>query len=272
MQRNLQRYFKLIHLFWSTSIAAEMEYRLNFVIATITSLGYQIGSLFTLSLFYQSDTGFPGWTIYESMVVLGTFTILQGFSATFLAPNLNQIVKQVEQGTLDFVLLKPVSSQFWLSTHRFSPWGIPDFLFGGGIIAYASYKVTQELGTDASRLPLSYLQSLVPLGFGFIILYSLWFILGATSIWFTKIYNVTEVLRGLLQAGRNPIAAYPPAYRFFFQFVVPVIFLTTTPAETLLNRASSGWLLGSGLLAIGLLAFSNWFWRFALRSYTSASS
>lgn len=268
----LKRYIKLIKLFWSTSIAAEMEYRLNFVIATFTSLGYQVGSLFTLSLFYQGNTGFPGWTLHESMVVLGTFTLLQGFSGTFLAPNLNQIVRQVEQGTLDFVLLKPVSSQFWLSTHRFSPWGIPDFIFGTSIIAYASYKITQELGVDSSRLPLSYLQSLMPLCFGFVTLYSLWFILGATSIWFTKIYNVTEVLRGLLQAGRNPIAAYPPAYRFFFQFIVPVIFLTTTPAETLLNRADGGWLLGSGLLAAGLLCFSNWFWRFALRSYTSASS
>jgi ABC-2 type transport system permease protein len=260
----MRKYLTLVRLFWSTAIAAEMEYRLNFVIATLTSLGYQVGSLFNLFLLYRTGYNLGGWRWEEALVVLGTFTILQGFAATFLAPNLNQIVKQVEQGTLDFVLLKPISSQFWLSTHRLSPWGFPDLFFGGAIVLYAGHLLNIQ--------PIAYLAALPSLGFGFVILYSLWFMLGATSIWFTKIYNVTEVLRGLLEAGRYPIAAYPPAYRFFFQFVVPVIFLTTTPAETLLNRVETPSLIGSAVLAVALLWCSNWFWRFALRSYTSASS
>ena len=96
--------------------------------------------------------------------------------------------------------------------------------------------------------------------------------LGATSIWFVKIYNVTEVLRGLLEAGRYPIAAYPAAYRFFFTFVVPVAFLTTVPAEAMLGRGQITWLIGAVVLALGLFFVTTWFWRFALRFYTSASS
>ncbi len=264
MIKQLERYSKLVRLFWGTAIAAEMEYRINFVIATLTSLGYQVGSFFSLFLFYRTGYTFDGWRWEEAAIVLGTFTILQGFSGTFLAPNLNQIVKQVEQGTLDFVLLKPISSQFWLSTHRLSPWGFPDLIFGTAIVIYAGSKL---------HVPLwAYGQALVPLGLGFVMLYSLWFILGATSIWFTKIYNVTEVLRGLLEAGRYPIVAYPMAYRFFFSFVVPVVFLTTVPTETLLGRVQPGWLWGGGMIAAALLGFSNWFWRFALKFYTSASS
>ena len=108
--------------------------------------------------------------------------------------------------------------------------------------------------------------------FGLASLYSLWFILGATSIWFVKIYNVTEVLRGLLEAGRYPIVAYPAAYRFFFTFVIPVTFLTTVPAEAMLGRVQVNWVVGAGALALGLLLASRVFWRFALRFYTSASS
>jgi ABC-2 type transport system permease protein len=97
-------------------------------------------------------------------------------------------------------------------------------------------------------------------------------VLGATSIWFTKIYNITEVLRGLLEAGRYPLTAYPAAFRFFFTFIVPVLFMTTVPAQIALGR-DAWFLVGvSGLLAIGLLYLSNQFWRFALRFYTSASS
>lgn len=241
----MKRYFEVLGLLWSAAIAAEMEYRVNFILATFTSLGNLAGSLFGVYLFYRTGYTFQGWSWEEALVVLGIFTVLQGFSSSFLAPNLNNIVKHVQQGTLDFVLLKPINSQFWLSTNTLSPWGIPDLVFGVMLIGYAG----EQLGLEGS----DYLFSAIPLVFGIISLYSLWFMLGATSIWFVKIYNVTEVLRGLLEAGRYPMVAYPVAYRFFFTFVVPVAFLTTVPAEAMLGRVQVGWLLGGAVLALSLL-------------------
>jgi ABC-2 type transport system permease protein len=260
----MERYLQVLYLFWTTAIAAELEYRLNFLIATVTSMANLAGSLFGLFLFYRTGYTFSGWNWQEATIVLGLFTLLQGFSTTFLVPNLNRIVQQVEQGTLDFVLLKPISSQFWLSTRIVSPWGLPDLFFGIILMLYAGI----QLGVSLS----SYLIGLIPLSFGLVILYSLWFILGATSIWFVKIYNVTEVLRGLLEAGRYPIVAYPAVYRFFFTFVIPVAFLTTVPAEAILGRTQLIWVAGAGILGVILLAISVYFWQFALRFYTSASS
>jgi ABC-2 type transport system permease protein len=260
----VNRYWRVLKLFWGAAIAAELEYRLNFLIATLSSLGGLVGSLFGLFLFYRTGYTFAGWTWEEALIVLGLFTLLQGFASTFLAPNLNQIVTLVQQGTLDFVLLKPISSQFWLSTRTVSPWGLPDLMFGSIIIGYAG----SQLGLNLSN----YLLGIVPLGLGLLSLYSLWFMLGATSIWFVKIYNVTEVLRGLLEAGRFPIIAYPAAYRFFFTFIVPVAFLTTIPAQALLNETEINWVVGAAGLSIALLLISRWFWKFALRFYTSASS
>lgn len=260
----MQKYWRILKLFWSTAIAAELEYRLNFVIATISSAGNLIGSLFSLFLFYRTGYQFAGWTWQEAMLVVGMFTFLQGISQTFLSPNLNRIVEQVQKGTLDYVLLKPISSQFWLSTRMVSPWGLPDLILGCVILIYA--------GIQLGLAPLNYGMSLLPIACGILILYSLWFMLGATSIWFVKIYNVTEVLRGFLDAGRYPITAYPAIYRLFFTFVVPVTFLTTVPAETMLGRSPIGWVLGAALLGVVLLGASNLMWRFALRFYTSASS
>jgi ABC-2 type transport system permease protein len=258
------RYLRVLGLFWGAAIAAEIEYRVNFLLASLSSLGNLLGSLFGLFLFYRTGYKFAGWSWEEALIVLGIFTLLQGFSSMVLAPNLNKIVQQVQEGTLDFVLLKPINSQFWLSTRTVSLWGLPDLIFGMAIIGYAG----RSLGVNIS----GYLLSVIPIFFGLISLYSLWFMLGATSIWFVKIYNVTEVLRGLLEAGRYPMVAYPMAYRFFFTFVVPVAFLTTVPAEAMLGRGEFGWVLGAGVLAVGLFLVSGLFWRFALRFYTSASS
>jgi ABC-2 type transport system permease protein len=264
MVNQLRYYGKVLGLFWQTAIAAELEYRLNFAIASLSSLANMVGSIFSLFLFYRTGYSFQGWSWTEALVVLGMFTLLQGFSATLLIPNLNRIVEYVQQGTLDFILLKPISSQFWLSTRILSPWGIPDLFFGLLIIFYAASKLTIN--------PINYFLSFIAIALGMIILYSIWFILGATSIWFVKIHNVTEVLRGLLEAGRFPMAAYPASYRLFFTVVVPVAFLTTIPAESLLGKTALPWLLSAGILALFLLMISHFFWQFALRFYTSASS
>jgi ABC-2 type transport system permease protein len=260
----LRTYGQVLGLFWQTAIAAELEYRLNFVIASVSSLANLVGSLFGLFLFYRTGYQFTDWSWQAALLVLGLFTILQGVAATVFIPNLNRIVRYVEQGTLDFVLLKPISSQFWLSLRQLSPWGVPDILFGTGLILYASGQLTlswQNLGFGV-----------ILLAFGTVILYSLWFMLGATSIWFVKIYNVTEVLKGFLEAGRYPVVAYPAIYRVFFTFVIPVAFLTTIPAEAMLGRLSVFWLVADLTLAIALLWLSHRFWQFALRFYASASS
>ncbi len=260
----MKRYWQVLQLFWTTAIAAELEYRINFILTTISSLGGLIGNIFGLFLFYRTGYSFEGWSWEEALVVLGIFTLLQGFSETLLVPNLNRIVTHVQEGTLDFILLKPISSQFWLSARMVSPWGLPNILFGCLMIAYATRQLDLKT-TD-------YFLSFIPFVWGMISLYSLWFVLGAMSIWFVKIYNVTEVLRGLLEAGRFPMVAYPMIYRFFFTFIIPVAFLTTIPAETLLGRSEASWIISSGLLALLLFCCSAGFWRFALRFYTSASS
>ncbi len=208
MVNQFRYYGKVLGLFWQTAIAAELEYRLNFAIASLSSLANMVGSIFSLFLFYRTGYSFQGWSWTEALVVLGMFTLLQGFSATLLIPNLNRIVEYVQQGTLDFILLKPISSQFWLSTRILSPWGIPDLFFGLLIIFYAASKLTIN--------PINYFLSFLAIALGMIILYSIWFILGATSIWFVKIHNVTEVLRGLLEAGRYPIGRLSCELSFVF--------------------------------------------------------
>jgi len=221
-----------------------------------------------------------GWGFEQALLVLGFFTLMNGFANAVLRVNLSRIVRHVQHGTLDFVLLKPIDSQFWLSTRNVSLWGGPTVVRGVLMIAVAGYRL--ELSPGAVAL------GVVPIGLGLVILYSMWFMLAATSIWFVKVYNVTEVLRALLEAGKYPVAAYPAAMRFFFTFIVPVAFMTTVPAEVMLEReAGSGagrsgadlaWLGGpigvaiAAGIAVGLFLASRSWRRFALRHSTSASS
>ena len=132
------------------------------------------------------------------------------------------------------------------------------------LIGYAGHRL--HLGwTD-------YLAGLLPFGLALVILYSLWFVLGALSIWFVKIYNITFVLKSMLEAGRYPLDAYPAVFRLFFTFILPVAFLTTVPARAMTGLFQPGWWAGAAVGALAFFVFSRWFWRFALRFYTSASA
>jgi ABC-2 type transport system permease protein len=257
------RYLRVLGLFLLTSLAAEMEYRGNFLLGLLSSFLTLVGALFGLALLYQGGYRPGGWVWEEALLVLAAFTLLQGLASTLLAPNLNKIVEHVQQGTLDFVLLKSIDPQFWLSLRAFSPWGLGDLALGLGLLLYGGLR----LGLS----PLDFALFALYFALGAVILYSLWFLLATTSIWFVKIYNVTEVLRGLLEAGRFPVGAYPALYRVFFTFVVPVAFLTTVPAEAALKRGEAPLLL-AGALALLLFLLARGFFLLALRSYTSASS
>ena len=266
MPKSINKYIRVFFSFISTSIAKELEYKINFIIEIISVVGNLLGSLFVLSLFYSFGSDLGGWSWTNSVIVLGIYMILEGVTTTLLHPNLSRIVKHVQDGTLDYVLLKPVNSQFWLSFRIISPWGIPSLLSGITLIIWSLLRNNYELiSLNIILVLLSFICSVL-------ILYSLWFLLATTSIWFVKVWNANEVLRSILVAGRYPISAYPSALRFVFTFIIPITFLTTVPAKSILGNLSYKTSFYSFIIAFLMLFITNLFWRFALRFYTSASS
>lgn len=256
---------RTLKIFWVTSLASEMEYRVNFVTATISSLGMLVGTVFTVNVLYDKNYQFADWSREESYLVVALFTLMEGVTSSCLSPNLSKIVMHVQRGTLDFILLKPLDAQVQLSTRNLSPWGFPNIVLSVGLMVYA--------GTKLGLAWHQYLLGIVPALLAVVILYSLWFMVGTTTVWFTKIWNATEVLRGFLEAGKYPIQAYRQvAVRLFFTYVLPVVFITTVPAEVMLGRRGAWFIVVEAGIALGLLVVSRAFWKWAMRSYTSASS
>ena len=111
-------------------MASQLEYQLNVVIELIAVGLSLLGSLFMLSLFFGPGRELGGWSWHEALIVQGFYTALDGMASTWLRPNLSSIVTHVREGTLDFVLLKPIDSQFWLSLRTISPAGLPEIVLG----------------------------------------------------------------------------------------------------------------------------------------------
>jgi len=111
---NLRKYLKVYKKFLHTSLASELEYKTNILVDFITAILSLIGSIFLLSIFFQNNGVIGGWEFKEALIIQGIYTILNGITNTWFNPNLTEIVKHIREGTLDFVLLKPIDSQFFI--------------------------------------------------------------------------------------------------------------------------------------------------------------
>ena len=123
------------------------------------------------------------------------------------------------------------------------------------------------------NLNLSFLTlSLITISCSVCILYSIWFFISTTTIWFVKTWNATEVLRSFLYIGRFPLNSFSLSLRIFFSIFIPIAFITTIPSEVFLGISQLWKILLEVIVASVFLINSRKFWLFALKFYSSASS
>ena len=263
---NFKKYLQVYSYFNSSSFSIELEYKINFFIDFLSSILGLVGSIFLLSIFFSNTDVIGGWNFKQALIIQGIYTILNGVTNTWFNPNLKEIVKYIREGTLDYVLLKPIDSQFWVSFKRISPTGLIEILLGFFVIGYCLYlnNISFSVG--------SFTFLVITLICSISILYSLWFLISTTTIWFVKTWNATEVLRSFLYMGRFPMDSFSFSLRIFFSTVIPITFITTIPSEVLLGLSPAWKIILEILVSMTFIIFSRRFWKFALRFYTSASS
>ena len=87
------------------------------------------------------------------------------------------------------------------------------------------------------------------------ILYSLWFFISTTTIWFVKTWNAIEVLRSFLYIGRFPLNSFSFSLRIFFSVFIPIAFITTIPSEVFLGL-SQLWKILLEVIVLSLIHIS----------------
>jgi ABC-2 type transport system permease protein len=262
----MRRYLRLLRVFYKASLLSELEYRANFLIHGFYSIGWTAWIWFGMAVFFQHGSDLAGWSYYEALVVVGLFQVFGGLIDALLRPNILAIIEHVRKGTLDFILLKPVDSQFFVSTRQIVFWKLLDVLVGGAVVGYALSRL--NISISIGQVALFGFMLLL----GAIMLYAVWIGMITSAFWFVRVDNISELLYTFFEAGRFPISVFNGAIRFVLTFVVPIAFMTTFPAAVLLGKLEWRYVVIGVVLAAVLLTLSVRFWRYALRFYTSASS
>src|SRR5687768_1761429 len=107
-----------------------MEYRADFFTRIVASLLGLLTTAGSLAIAFQYTSHIAEWTFPQTLVLLAVYYLMDGLIEMFIAPNMREIMNQVREGTLDFVLLKPVSSQFMATFRTINVWRAANLLVG----------------------------------------------------------------------------------------------------------------------------------------------
>jgi ABC-2 type transport system permease protein len=259
-------YLRLFREFLRACFVEEIEYRVNFIgnfLMTVLQLGLAI---FMANIFFFRTNEIAGWRYEEVLMLLGVFNAIHGFIEMVLQPNMARLVQHIRKGTLDFVLLKPVDSQFYVSFRHMVFWKIIDILLGFVLIGY-SFMLLGEWPTlvQIVTFALLFFAALC-------LVYALWMLLMTFSFWAVKVDNLSYLFMSFFDTARFPVTVYKGFLRIVLMYIFPIGFITTLPASAL--RGSVQWeqIMVAMFVSLIFLTLTRWLWRQALKSYTSASS
>jgi ABC-2 type transport system permease protein len=242
-----------------------MEYRVNFVFGIVKQGATLALSIFGFGLLYQYTDEIAGWSRPELLLLLGVFWIFSGVWGVLLE-GLASVTYDVRAGAMDFVLLRPVSAQFFLSFRRVAVLDGVDVLLGLALVSFAG----ERAGVVWS--PWNVLLACLYGACGFITIYALRFMLVSCVFWLISVKTLNDLLHPVFEVGQYPVTFFKGWVRIFLSFVVPVGFATTFPAEALLGTADLRLLPAGALLAALSLYASHRFWLLAVRRYSSADA
>ncbi len=259
-------YFRLLWVYLRVGVMNELQYRVNFFIQVFQSLLALGTGLIGLALVFSHTTDLAGWSRPELLAVMGVHILMGGLIRTAIQPNMERLMADVQEGTLDYALTKPADSQVLVSVREVRIWQTVDIVTGLIVLLVAVSQLQTKVGLWEA------LGFVVALLLGGLMIYSFWLMITTGAFWIIRMENILELFQGVYAAGRWPVGIYPDWIRIGLTFLVPVAFAVTVPSEALTARLTLPTLLGAAALAALLLTVSRWFWRFGLKHYTGASA
>ncbi|MGE5073970.1 MAG: ABC transporter permease [Anaerolineae bacterium] len=248
------------------SIANDLQYRVNFFIQLLQSLTGLATGLIGIWLVFDHTSALGGWSENELLAVMGIYMAMAGITQAVIQPNMQRLMEEVRQGTLDYALTKPVDAQLLVSIREFRFWQLSNSALGFIVLAVAVSRM--ERSPDAVEV-LAFVAALM---LGAVMIYCFWLMLATTAFWLIASYELVNLFEGLYAAGRWPVTVYPGWLRLTLTFLVPVAFAVTVPAEALTRRLTPLALLSALALTAVFTLAARLVWKLGVRSYSGASS
>lgn len=262
------RYLRLVKYFMLSSAQEDLAYRANFFIGLLHSLLNMIVGVLGLAVLFGQVETVNGWSFAATLALLGVYLVVSALRGLFVGPSLEALAGiegDIWSGRFDFVLLRPIDTQFFVSLRQWRWFTLIDLALGVSTLIVAVSQMGQALTLGQMLMFLGAMLASVT------VLYAILLIFTALVFWGPGML-FTWVFDAIFQLARYPIGVYPGWLQFVLTWIIPVAVLTTIPAQALTGDVAPGALIVGLILAVVLLIGASGLFRFGMRRYKSASS
>jgi ABC-2 type transport system permease protein len=260
------RYLRLYGYFLRFSFSRAMEFRVDFFFRIVMDMCFYAVNIGFYKIIYRYTAVLGGWAENEVMVFVGVFLLLDALSMTVLANNLYYLPMLINQGELDYYLVRPVSPLFILSFRDFAANSFVNLLMAIGILIL----FLVQYNGPVTLWGLALLGGSIVLGF--LLRYLVRILTIVPVFWWHQGHGLEMMFWHLTRFIERPDRIFTGWVRVLLTTVLPFSLMASVPARFFLEPFDSRLFVHVTIVLLvfcGLVAVC---WRAGLRAYSSASS
>jgi ABC-2 type transport system permease protein len=262
----MRRYLRLYAYFLRFSFSRAMQFRLDFFFRVGMDTLWYAMHLTMFAVLYRHTPEVGGWNQDEMIVFLGGVFVTDALQMTLVSNNLWAFTLAVNKGDLDYHLVRPVSTLFFVSLREFAANSFLNLVLAASILTWAILRYPVPFGPAAIAV---YVLLLLLGGF---IHYCLQLLFLLPVFWIHSGTGLRDVFWTVDAYTSRPVGIFTGWVRRVLVSILPLALVVSYPTRILLEGPSLSLVLhiaGAAVVAFALLLFV---WKRGLLAYSSASS
>lgn len=234
----------------------------------LSTVFYTLALILFVEVLYSNVNNFAGYSKNEMMflIFIGQLAFYSGWG--MFSDNIEKLNEDIKTGALDFILIKPVPSLFFVSLRWF-----PILTTLRDSVPTLSIIFLIVDWTSLHLNPLNLFYGGIIFICGQVVWHCLRLILVFPAFWFGDASRILSITYVLQETYNLPFEGYVKSLRILFTTVLPIIISGAVCGSVILGKSDGFLMAGEALAVIVVFLFiTNWLWKASLKRYTSASS
>jgi ABC-2 type transport system permease protein len=261
--------FRHLHIYKalvSFCVSRSMEFRFDFFFRFIMDVFFYALSIAFFEVLFLHTTDLGGWQRHQVLLFVSGGLLIDAVYMTFIARSTWELPRLINRGELDFQLIRPINSLFFVMTRHFEFASFLNILVALGIMLYA-FSIFPD--------PITFFQLS-----GFFLLLLNGLVLGVSLRMFTVLpvfWTHSELgfhmlFMSLEQVTERPEVIFRGATHLLFTTLLPFLIVTSFPARWFFGDLAFTGVLYAFFISSLFFTIMVFIWHRGLKIYSSASS
>lgn len=256
---------RILSILVRTSFVRDIAFRGAFFVDLFHAFLW-LGLFFVvIQVLFQHTHEIVGWSKGNLIVLLGMWSLLDDFASGTFWDGVKRLPDFIADGKLDFILTRPVDSQFIIATDRFR---VSRLIVMAADIALIVYGLS--IGSVGALWSMLFGFPLVFIA-GYLTGLAIFYILHTLSFFFLRINNIWALYEGFENVGKYPLDVFGRYIKLISLTVVPLTVMFVLPAEAFVGFLSSVEVINALVVSMIFLLLARKFYQYSVRRYSSVA-